>query len=114
MESGTNSGDGDHGKGLFSKLLVRSERVRRQRSGFLAFFLNRLLSKQSCLRTAITSSACDLKAAFSRMWRETAMKASTISSRVWYSVGMVERGGGAVVERCLALLCALAVESERC
>lgn len=88
--------------------------MRRHFPGFLTFASNRLIWKRRSLRTATTFSACDTKVAFSRRSRKAAREVISISAPVWIIVGMTRRGGGAAVQRGLALLSAVVVESGSC
>lgn len=56
--------------------------MRRQSAGFFFFVLNSLMSKRGSPKAAMTSSACDVEIAFSRMSRETWGEVSSNSALV--------------------------------
>lgn len=70
------------------------------------------MCRQRPLRSAMTTSACDVKIPFLRMSKKTAREVGSISARVWNIVDIVRKGGVAAVRRDLALLCAVVVRSE--
>lgn len=65
--------------------------------GFLSFVLNRLMSKEEYLRTAINSLVCDVEVAFSRMPRKTGRGLSSFSARVSFIAGTGGRRESAAV-----------------
>lgn len=80
----------------FSRFLVSFKTVQPQCPGFFTFVASR--PKQGSLRTAVTSSSCDVKIPFSRMSRRIGRDVSSIAARVWYILVTIERKEGAAVK----------------
>lgn len=97
-EFGRNSSARSHQYCSFRWLLMSFETMQRQFPSFLAFVLNRMMSKQGSFRAALRSFACDVKAAISRMSRKNAREVSSISARGWYTRDMERTEGFSAVK----------------